>query len=363
MLRIKWLLIIFLLIATPSFAQNTINIGIPVKLFDATTATIQNSVSFALPSLQTQCTWQSIFAVTPASVTLQLQISNDNTTFSIADTSTSVTSESRTVNFSSGFVRARINAISGGSGITVSINCKTWNGGSGSLPSNGDTQILFNNTGAISGNAGFTYDTSSGSVNLDNSFDLSGSGIPLNVNADQAGVTGSFSLSPSASYSNGDVLILGIQPSAGTYTNLRGISINSIGSGASNTYGILIADQTKGSISNYAIKTGLGKISFGDSISTGGSTPSVANVGASSCGTTTATIAGNDNSGFITVGATSGTQCRITFVSTAPTARECTANDETTTTAVRVTYVDTTHTDFIGAFIAGDKVSYICFAR
>lgn len=89
----------------------------------------------------------------------------------------------------------------------------------------------------------------------------------------------------------------------------------------------------------------------------------VANVGANSCGTTAATIAGNQVSGVITVGATSGTQCRVTFSTAATTARDCVVTDSTTTIATRATYVDTTHTDFLGAFVAGDNVTYACVVR
>ncbi|MES2531836.1 MAG: hypothetical protein V4636_12420, partial [Pseudomonadota bacterium] len=90
---------------------------------------------------------------------------------------------------------------------------------------------------------------------------------------------------------------------------------------------------------------------------------SVANVGANSCGTTAATIAGNQNSGVITVGATAGTQCRVTFSTAAPVARDCVVTDSTTTIATRATYVDTTHSDFLGAFVAGDLVTYVCLVR
>lgn len=89
----------------------------------------------------------------------------------------------------------------------------------------------------------------------------------------------------------------------------------------------------------------------------------VANVGANSCGTSAATIAGGNNAFVITVGATSGTQCRVTFTVAAATEWDCAANDDTTTVAVRVTPVDTTHTDFIGTFTAADKVSAVCFPR
>jgi hypothetical protein len=92
-------------------------------------------------------------------------------------------------------------------------------------------------------------------------------------------------------------------------------------------------------------------------------TPSVGNVGANSCGTSAASLIGTDSNGVITVGATAGTQCRVTFTVAAPSTRECTVTDSTTTVATRATYVDTTHTDFLGAFVAGDKVTYLCMVR
>jgi len=98
-------------------------------------------------------------------------------------------------------------------------------------------------------------------------------------------------------------------------------------------------------------------------ITSGTTAVAVANVGANSCGTTAATIAGNENVGAITVGATSGTQCRITFTTTAATRRHCVFTDETTTIATRGVAVDTTHSDVLGAFVAGDVVSYVCLAR
>lgn len=94
-----------------------------------------------------------------------------------------------------------------------------------------------------------------------------------------------------------------------------------------------------------------------------GSGLAVANVGANSCGTSAATIAGGNNSFVITVGATSGTQCRVTFTFAATTQWDCTVTDSTTTIATRATPVDTTHTDFFGAFVAGDKVTGHCFPR
>lgn len=109
--------------------------------------------------------------------------------------------------------------------------------------------------------------------------------------------------------------------------------------------------------------TGGGTVSVTGGYVTAGAAPSVANVGANSCGTTAATIAGNNNAGEITVGTVAGTQCRVTFTIAAPTRRVCTVTDATTTIATRATYVDSTHTDFLGAFVAGDIVAYHCFAN
>ncbi len=89
----------------------------------------------------------------------------------------------------------------------------------------------------------------------------------------------------------------------------------------------------------------------------------VANVGANSCGTTAATIAGNNNAGEVTVGATGGTQCRIAFTVTAATKWQCWANDETTAVLTRCVPVDTTHADLLGAFTAGDVITYGAFPR
>lgn len=87
---------------------------------------------------------------------------------------------------------------------------------------------------------------------------------------------------------------------------------------------------------------------------------SVANVGANSCGTTAATIAGNNSTGRVTVGATSGTQCRITFTSAWTIAPSCLVNNETTANLARTTATTTT-VDLLGTFGGGDLLTYHCF--
>jgi len=96
-----------------------------------------------------------------------------------------------------------------------------------------------------------------------------------------------------------------------------------------------------------------------------GVTTAVSNTTANSCGTTAAVIStgSNSNSGSFTVGATAGTNCTLTFPTAALTRRECTASNETTANLTRTTYIDTTHSTIEGTFVAGDTVSYVCFAR
>lgn len=93
-----------------------------------------------------------------------------------------------------------------------------------------------------------------------------------------------------------------------------------------------------------------------------GSTPSVANVGTNSCGTTAATIAGNPNSGEVTVGATAGTQCRVT-VPAAPVRWNGNCSNTTTGNLCRFVGVSTTTFDLVGTFVAGDVIDYVALPR
>ena len=89
-------------------------------------------------------------------------------------------------------------------------------------------------------------------------------------------------------------------------------------------------------------------------------TLSVANVGAASCGTTAATIVGTDKAFRVTVGATSGTECRVTFVSAWTTAPVCIVNNETTANLARTDSPTTTTIDLAGTFVGGDVLSVVC---
>lgn len=174
----------------------------------------------------------------------------------------------------------------------------------------------------------------------------------------------------------GDVVAintLAYSNSAGSISRLISILIDSpsiAGGGAiTSGYGILINDQTvSGATNNYALfydgpgalntSISMNGIITGQYISNG-TTPSVANVGANSCGTDAATIAGNSNSGRVTVGATSGTQCRVTTTITAPNGWQCSVSNTTTAALARCVGVDTTHFDLLGVFTAADVLSYV----
>ncbi len=96
---------------------------------------------------------------------------------------------------------------------------------------------------------------------------------------------------------------------------------------------------------------------------TSGSGLTVANVGANSCGTSAATVAGNLNAFEVTVGTVAGTQCRVTFPTAAANRRDCVVTNETTANLARAAYVTTTTSDLFGTFAAGDVLSVLCFAR
>jgi hypothetical protein len=90
-----------------------------------------------------------------------------------------------------------------------------------------------------------------------------------------------------------------------------------------------------------------------------GTAPTVADTTMSSCGTTAATIAGNDMAGKVTVGTVGGTSCTISFGVAWTNAPACTVTNETTANLARAT--STTSTVILaGTFVAADKLAYHC---
>lgn len=92
-----------------------------------------------------------------------------------------------------------------------------------------------------------------------------------------------------------------------------------------------------------------------------GTAPAVTNTSANSCGTTAATLVGSDTAGKVTVGATSGTSCTITFTAAFTNAPACSVSDETTAVLARATSTTTT-VILAGVFTAADVLSYNCIS-
>lgn len=97
-------------------------------------------------------------------------------------------------------------------------------------------------------------------------------------------------------------------------------------------------------------------------VSGGTQAPAVTNTSANSCGTTAASISGTDTAGKVTVGATSGTSCTVTFAAAFSTAPSCFVMDETTAVLARATSTTTT-VIFAGVFTAADVLAYACVGR
>lgn len=91
---------------------------------------------------------------------------------------------------------------------------------------------------------------------------------------------------------------------------------------------------------------------------TTGATPSVGS-GSSDCGASPS-IGGNDSAGRVTVGATSGDRCTITFASPWPNPPVCSVFDETTGNPIRPIAISTSSVAFAGTIAAGDSLVYHC---
>ena len=99
-------------------------LNIPEALFDAVAAVADISDSFALPARCTTITWQTFFDVDPSAVNITLEFSLDGDNWDVIDTTTEVAGEIRTVEINATHVRAQINSITDGSGVSVLVNCK-----------------------------------------------------------------------------------------------------------------------------------------------------------------------------------------------------------------------------------------------
>jgi hypothetical protein len=101
--------------------------GVVTNLIPALTAVGSVTGStFAMPAAPCMVTWQIILDTAPASCTIQLQASNDGSTWATVDTSTSTTSGRINTNYvAAPFIRARMTANSGGTTFSVTIIAKS----------------------------------------------------------------------------------------------------------------------------------------------------------------------------------------------------------------------------------------------
>lgn len=100
-------------------------LNIPSKLFDAVAVSAPlNGTEKALPANSTILSWQTFYGTAPASITMQLQASEDDVNWATIDSSTNTAGELKTVNVAAPFIRARINAVTGGTTASVLVNAK-----------------------------------------------------------------------------------------------------------------------------------------------------------------------------------------------------------------------------------------------
>jgi hypothetical protein len=141
----KFILILVLLLGlsiNTAYAQLSTTYGalnIPFSA-RALTGSAINSSTYTLPvNTEAVITWVVAYGSSPASITLLLQGSLDNSVWNTLDTVTSTTATSSTIT-SGGyrFFRFRVNASSGGTTVSIGFSAKQAGGGSGGTGGSGD---------------------------------------------------------------------------------------------------------------------------------------------------------------------------------------------------------------------------------
>jgi hypothetical protein len=140
------------------------------------------------------------------------------------------------------------------SNLTITGTC-TGCGGGGGTPGGANGQIQFNNNGAFGASADFTWDAVNGLRVQGNGTNGFASAIESEL------VMGGDNATAMVAYlqanANGHIAT----DFAGAYIDTPVLS----GGSATNFYGLWVQDQT-GATNNYAIKTGLGNVDFGDAV-------------------------------------------------------------------------------------------------
>ena len=127
-------------------------LGSAVAILDAVANGIQNSDTFALPARATSVDWQTVFGTAPASVTVLIQTSNDNSNWDTVATTTATAGAGGNIVTAALFIRARESAVSGGTTTTVYLTCKTVTVDQTvetNNPAGSDGQVQFNDNGSF----------------------------------------------------------------------------------------------------------------------------------------------------------------------------------------------------------------------
>lgn len=158
----------------------------------------------------------------------------------------------------------------------------------------------------------------------------------------------------------GQVLWQGYQETTSNVVSAASISVNTTQDFSSTAGGSIMSINVAGTDS----VTATARVTVsGAGLQGTGTGLSVANVGANSCGSAGASIAGFVNSGEVTVGTGGGTQCRITIPQAVTTRINGACVNTTTNQACRLVGVTTSTFDLVGTFTASDVISFITIPR
>lgn len=126
-LRVLFLSLLILCLGTISYAQpiGTLRPNATVNVFNASAISVTCSGVYAISTNSAYTiTWSTAFAVSPNSIQIELQASNNNISFFTISTSTSTTGEGKTIGTGARFVRVCVTStvVGSGSGMTVTVN-------------------------------------------------------------------------------------------------------------------------------------------------------------------------------------------------------------------------------------------------
>lgn len=290
------------------------------------------------------------------------------------------------------------------SAVTYNTTTNAWGCNTISASAGGsDTQVQFNDGGALGGDAGLTYNKTTDTLTVP-LIVVSGavkSGQMINTNTEDLAL--STTLASILLYSSGN---LTIGDAATTYTQLYGgaMAFHATGlnfdlgdnePGEARLSGDLVltngkAFKTTTTTAQTALfqaydvndaayvplltltnanapslviaPSGDGTVTLNGRLISTTATPAVSDTSANSCGSGTQTIVGTDNAGKVTVIGSVGTSCTVTFNVPFTNAPSCSVSNETTANLSRAT--STTSTVILaGTFLENDVLAYSCIGR